>query len=64
MPLKKSFCVVIGGFFILVDVLQVTVSGCVIEQLGAMVEGCEVALSFNPIFHSRLIGGGPRWHSG
>ena len=49
----------IGGFFILADVLQVTVSGCDFEQLGAKVkgcEGCEVALSVNPIFHSRLIG--------
>jgi len=46
----------IGGFFILFDVLQVTVSGCDFEQLGAVVKGCEMALSFNPIFHSRLIG--------
>jgi hypothetical protein len=53
---KKQFCLVIAGFFILVDVLQVTVSGCVIVQLGATVEECEVALSFNPIFHSRTIG--------
>jgi hypothetical protein len=48
--IKKSFCLVTGGFFILVDVLQVTVSGCDFEQLGAMVkgcEGCEVTLSFN-----------------
>jgi hypothetical protein len=53
---KKPFCLVIGGLFVLADVLQVIVSGCVFEQFGAMAEGCEMALSFNPIFHSRLIG--------
>jgi len=44
---------VIGGFRILVDVLQVTVSVCDFEKLGAMIkgcEGCEVALSVHPIF--------------
>ena len=51
----------IGGFFILADVIQVTVSGLVIVQLGAMVKGCEVTLSFNPIFHSRPIGSSIFW---
>ena len=26
-----------------------------------MVKGCEVVLSFNPIFHSALIGVGAQW---
>jgi hypothetical protein len=67
--IKKSFRLVIGGLFVLLDVLQVTVSGCVFELSGAMVVGITisllakyvVALLFSPIFHSRLMGSSFFW---
>ena len=67
--IKKSFCLVIGGLFVLVDVLRVTVLGCVFELSGDMVVGitvsllaqCVAALLFSPIFHSKLIGSTVFW---